>query len=132
MGIYAGLSKIKGVSWSMSNAICQALKLDRNRKIGSLTDEEVKKISAFMKAPNIPSFLVNRRFSFEEGTDQHLTGSDLDLKKEFDIKRMKKIKSYKGVRHAVGLPVRGQRTRANFRKNRKKGVGIKKKVKKEQ
>ncbi|MBS3085429.1 30S ribosomal protein S13 [Candidatus Pacearchaeota archaeon] len=130
--IYAGLAQIKGVSWSMSNAICHALKFDRYRKIGSLTDEEVKKISEFMKAPNIPSFLVNRRFSFEEGTNQHLTGSDLDLRKEFDIKRLKKIKSYKGVRHTAGLPVRGQRTKAHFRKNRKKGVGIKKKVKKEE
>ena len=43
--IYAGLAQIKGVSWSMSNAICHALKFDRYRKIGSLTDEEVKKIS---------------------------------------------------------------------------------------
>mgnify|MGYP003994385531 CR=1 FL=1 len=47
-------------------------------------------------------------------------GIDLKLRKEFDIKRLKKIKSYKGVRHNYNLPVRGQRTKANFRKNRKK------------
>ncbi len=52
---------------------------------------------------------------------------DLKLRKEFDLKRMKKIKSYKGVRHIVGLPVRGQRTKANFRRNRKPSVAAAKK-----
>ena len=42
--------------------------------------------------------------------------NDLDIQKEFDIKRLKKIKSYRGLRHAQGLPVRGQRTRSHFRK----------------
>ena len=45
----------------------------------------------------------------------------------FAIKRLKKIKCYKGFRHTSGLPVRGQRTRSNFRRNRAKGAGIKKK-----
>ena len=41
--------------------------------------------------------------------------------------RLKKIRSYRGLRHATGQPTRGQKTRSNFRENRKKGVGIKKK-----
>jgi len=49
------------------------------------------------------------------------------LRREFDIKRLRKIKSYKGIRHAVGLPVRGQRTKANFRRNRKPSVAAAKK-----
>ena len=53
----------------------------------------------------------------------------MDLKKDFDIKRLKKIKSYKGFRHSSKLPLRGQRTKGNFRKNRAKSVGIKKKKK---
>jgi len=52
----------------------------------------------------------------------------LKLRKEFDIKRLKKVKSYRGMRHAFGLPVRGQRTRSHFRKGRSVGVQ-KKKVK---
>ena len=46
---------------------------------------------------------------------------------EIDIKKMIKMKSYKGTRHTSGLPVRGQRTRSHFRKS---GVamGVKKKV----
>jgi small subunit ribosomal protein S13 len=40
---------------------------------------------------------------------------------------MKRIRSYKGVRHSLGLPVRGQRTRSNFRKNKGKVLGVKRK-----
>lgn len=129
--ISAGLAKIKGISWGFSNAICHALKIDKNRKIGSLSQEEIDKISDFAKSPKVPGFILNRRFDFDSGEDQHLLGSDLMLRNEFDVKRLKKIKSYKGVRHGAGLPVRGQRTRSNFRSNRKRGVGIKKKSNKE-
>ena len=127
MKIYPGLTKIKGISWTMANAICKKLQIDKNRNIGSLTDEEVKKIVEFMKNPDLPKFLKNRNADFETGENKHLTGSDLDLEKEFDIKRLKKIRTYRGLRHSIGLPMRGQRTRSHFRKNRKKGGGIKKK-----
>jgi small subunit ribosomal protein S13 len=130
MGVYSGLTRIKGVSWSISNAVCKNLKIDKRSKIGSLSPEQIKKIEEFIKKPNVPDFVLNRRNDFETGEKEHLTGSDLDLKKELDIKRLKKIKSYRGLRHNVGLPVRGQRTKANFRRNRKKSGGIKKKVKK--
>ncbi len=125
--IYPGLTKIKGVSWALSNAVCKKLKIDKNRKIGSLSDEEVKKISEFIKNPNVPNFILNRNSDFESGENKHLIGSDLDLQKEFDIKRLKKIRTYRGLRHSINLPLRGQRTKSNFRRNRKKGGGIKKK-----
>lgn len=127
MKIYAGLTKVKGISWGMANAICKILKLDKNRKIGSLTPEEIEKLIQFMKNPDVPEYIKNRQQDFDTGENKHLIGSDLELKKEFDIKRLKKIKCYRGLRHSVGLPSRGQRTRSNFRKNRAKGVGIKKK-----
>jgi len=130
MKIYPGLTKIKGVSWSLSNAVCEVLKIDKNRKIGSLTDEEIRKISEFIKNPKVPEHIINRRHDFETGENKHLSGSNLELQTEFDIKRLKKIKSYRGYRHMAGLPSRGQRTRSNFRKNKSKGVGIKKKKKK--
>ena len=130
MKIYPGLAKIKGVSWGLSNAVCKVLKIDKARKIGSLSEAEIKKISEFIKNPEVPLYLLNRRHDLESGKDKHLTGSDLELQKELDIKRLKKIKSYRGFRHASGLPMRGQRTRSNFRKNKSKGAGIKKKPKK--
>ena len=127
MKLYPGLTKIKGVSWSFSNAVCQILNMDKNKRIGSLTEKEIKEITEFIKNPKCSKHLINRRKDFETGKDEHIVGSDLELRKEFDIKRLKKIKCYKGYRHLVGLPLRGQRTKSNFRKNRKKGSGIKKK-----
>lgn len=125
------LMKIRGVSHSMSNAICLSLNLDKNKKIGNLSDEEIKKIEEAIKDPkkvNIPSFLFNRQKDIETNEDHHISGTDLKLRKEFDIKRIRKIKSYKGMRHALGLPVRGQRTKGHFRKGKSIGVAKKKKI----
>ena len=74
--------------------------------------------------------MLNRRKDIETGEDKHLLGSDLKLRKEFDLKRMKNIRSYKGVRHALGLPVRGQSTRSHFHKGKSLGVKKPKKTKK--
>jgi len=126
--IYVGLTKIKGISWTLANAICNTLHLDKNKRIGSLTKEEIDKINDFIKNPKIPAYLLNRRADFETGENKHLIGSDLELQKDFDIGRLKKIRSYRGYRHVAGLPVRGQRTKSHFRKNKKRGVGIKKKT----
>ena len=130
MPIYSGLSRIKGVSWSFSNAICRVLGMDKEKKVENLTEEEIKKISEFIKNPKLPAFILNRRKDFESGQDRHLIGAEVDLQKEFDIKRLRKIKSYKGFRHALGQPVRGQRTRSHFRKNKSVGVVGKGKTKK--
>ncbi len=127
--IYAGLTKIKGISWSMSNAICKIMEIDKSKKIGDLDKEEIVKITEFIKNPTVPEYLFNKQSDFTTGEKKHLTGIDLELKTEFDIKRLKKIKNYRGLRHMSGLPLRGQRTKSNFRKNKMKGVGIKKKQK---
>ena len=129
--LYSGLTKVNGISWSMANAICKALNFDKRRKIGSISPEEIQKITDFMKNPKFPGYLMNRRKDFETGENKHLLGTNLELQHEFDIKRLRKIRSYRGYRHAMGLPTRGQRTRSHFRKNKGKSVGIKRKVKKE-
>lgn len=126
--IYIGLTKIKGVSWSFSNAICNKLGLDKKRKIVSLSAEEIKKIEDFIRKPELPDFLLNRRKDLESGKNTHLSGSDLELSKDFDIKRLKKIRSYRGLRHALGQPSRGQRTKAHFRQ-KGKAIGVLKKSK---
>ena len=120
--VYAGLTKIKGVSWAVSNAVCLSLKIDKNKKVSDLTEKEFERITAFLKSPKIPEWLLNRRKDEETGVSKHLLTSELDLAKEFDIRKMKKIKSYKGWRHALGQPVRGQRTRSHFRKGASVGV----------
>ncbi len=128
--IKSAMTKINGISWSVSNVVCKMLKLDEKRNIQELSKEELGVIESFMKNPKLPTFLKNRRNDLDSGEDLHISGIDLKLRKEFDLKRMKKIRSYKGIRHMVGLPVRGQRTKANFRRNRKPSVAAaKKKVK---
>ena len=130
MSLYSGLTRIKGISWGLSNAVCYTLKIERDKKIGALSEDEVQRISDFIKNPKLPSFMLNRRKDIEAGTERQIIGADLDLTKEFDIKRLKKIKSYKGLRHSAGQPVRGQRTRSHFRKNRTGGIMKMKKLKK--
>ena len=124
--IYNSLRKIKGIGFMMGNFICNSLNIDKNRKIGSLTEKEVTSIEALMKDyKKIPSWLLNRRKDYDSGEDIHLVTSKLKLRREFDIKRLMKIKSYRGMRHSTGLPVRGQRTKGHFRKG--KSVGVQKK-----
>jgi len=126
--VLAGLTYIKGVSWSVCNALCKILKIDSQKKIADLDEKEIEKITEFLQNPKLPEFLLNRRNDFETGEDAHLIGTNLDMKKEFDIRRLKKIRSYRGLRHAFGHPTRGQRTRANFRsKKGKTAVGVKRK-----
>ena len=93
-----------------------------------LDKTEIEKITEFLNDPKLPAFLVNRRKDFETGKDSHLITSTLDMKKEFDIRRLKKIRSYRGLRHAFGHPTRGQRTKSHFRAiGKKKAVGVQKK-----
>ena len=125
LSIYAGLTKIKGISWALSGAICKNLGLNKHQKISTLSEAEIEKINAYLKnlpVTQFPSWLLNRRKDIETGQDMHLLATELDLQREFDIRKMKKIKCYKGIRHALGQPVRGQRTRAHFRKGRSIGV----------
>ncbi len=127
--IYLGLTYIKGISWALSNAICIKLNILRSKKILELKKEEITKIEEFLKQLPVPDYLKNRRFDPETGETKHFYGTDLEMKREFDIKKLIKMRSYKGIRHASGQPVRGQKTRSHFRstKNRKT-TGIKKKV----
>jgi small subunit ribosomal protein S13 len=127
--LYIGLQRINGVSWAFSNAVCKKLNISKEKKIQDLSEDEIKKISDFIKNPVLPAYMINRRKDYDSGEHKHLYGTDLDLQNEFDIKRLKKIKAYKGIRHMSGQPVRGQRTKSHFRTNSKKtgAVGVTKK-----
>ena len=125
----SALTKINGISWTLANAICKILKLNRKQKIQDISKDKITEIEESIKNPEVPAFLKNRQNDLETGEDKHISGADLKLRKEFDIKRLKKIRSYKGIRHNANLPVRGQRTKGNFRRNRKKSVAAAKKSK---
>ncbi|RME55298.1 30S ribosomal protein S13 [Candidatus Woesearchaeota archaeon] len=127
--VYLSLQKIKGVGFSMANAVCNVLKIDKNEKVGYLEDKDLEKIEDVLKNPknyNIKNWLLNRRKDYDTGEDKHVVEVDLKLAKDDDLKRLKMIKSYRGMRHQAGLPVRGQRTKAHFRKGTALGVKRKK------
>ncbi|MBN2518547.1 MAG: 30S ribosomal protein S13 [Candidatus Altiarchaeota archaeon] len=127
-----GLTRIKGVGFNFSNAICTNLKYDPNRKIGTLSESDIQRIESAINDPaklNIPKWVFNRQNDYDTGRDMHLTTSDLIIHKKEDIDRMGAIKSYKGLRHARGLKVRGQRTASTGRGQVSVGVQRKKDVK---
>jgi len=119
--VYRGICDIKGISWIISNAVCVLTGIDRNKKIQDLTPQEIEKIEKFVtNLHGLPGFLLNRRNDRDDGTNKHVYGADLNLQVDFDIKRLRKIKAYRGIRHSLGQPSRGQRTKSHFRKNKKK------------
>jgi len=128
--LIVGLRMIKGVSFMLANAVCVVCGFDKNEPIGYLSKEDVLKIEDIIKHPrkyNLPVFLLNRRNDYDTGEDLHVSGANLNYVIENDIKRQKKIRSYKGMRHAAGLPVRGQRIKSKFRKTKSANSKRKKK-----
>jgi len=125
--VIVALRKIKGVGFSFANGILKTANIPGSRKAGELSTEDIKKIEDIMKNPSaMPNWMLNRRADYESGEDKHIVTVDLAFTKENDIKRMKKIKCYKGTRHSKGLPVRGQRTKGHFRRGKSLGVTRKK------
>lgn len=115
--VYA-LSLIKGIGVNTAYALCRKLGIDAGRKLGSLTEEEVSKVDKAVRELHklgLPSWLYNRRRDPRLGTDMHLVGADLVLTVKSDIDLMKEIKCWRGIRHMLGLKVRGQRTRTTGR-----------------
>lgn len=128
--IYVGLTKIKGISWSIANIILTKMGMDRSIKVSDLSKDQIAKIEATLDKldSQIPNFMKNRRNDPETGKTEHLIGTDLDMRKDFDIKKLKKIKSYVGIRHSLKQPVRGQRTRSHFRAKGRAVIASKRKA----
>jgi len=124
------LQAIKGIGKAMAKAIVRVAELDGKMKAGYLTDEDVKKIEDILRDPakhGIPSWMFNRKRDPYSGEDKHLIESDWILAVQQDIATMKRIRCYRGIRHELGLPCRGQRTKSTFRRGPTVGVSKKKK-----
>jgi len=118
------LSNIRGLGFTLANAIARVSGLGE-KKVGELSEDELKRVEDMLQSPGkygIPSWMFNRRFDPEKGLDSHLISAQLELRHKMDINELKKGKSYRGVRHINGLPVRGQRTRSSFRTSASVGV----------
>jgi len=113
-----GLTWIKGVGYNFALAICRALGYDPRTRVGFLSDEDVAKIEEALRNPEkngLPQWMLNRRKDYETGRDMHLVGADLIFYARQDIDREIKIRSWRGMRHAMGYKVRGQRTHTTGR-----------------
>ena len=104
------LMYIYGVGRHLSNQIIAKLGLNPNMKAHNLTEDDIAKINAML-------------------TSQYVVEGDLRRQTQNNIKRLISIHCYRGMRHRLGLPVRGQRTRTNARtrKGKRKTVANKKK-----
>ena len=106
-----GLTYIYGIGRSTAQSILDKAKIDHNKKVGELTDEEVASIRSIIQS------------------DVKVEGA-LRSEVQMNIKRLTDIGCYRGLRHRKGLPVRGQRTRTNARtrKGKRRTVAGKKKA----
>lgn len=122
-----GLASIKGVGLHMATLVADKAGINRYAKIGDLSDAQVEKLQESINniGNTAPGWMLNHRKDYDTGEDLHLVSSDIDMKLRDEINIMRKIRSYRGIRHERGLPVRGQRTRANNRKGLTLGVSKK-------
>lgn len=122
------LTGIPGIGIRMARSIVNELGLDGKKKLGSLEDEDIAKLRSLIEdeIEKFPAWMLNRRRDIYTGKDLHLISKDVNFAKMLDIERMMRIKCYRGVRHAKGKKVRGQRTRSTGRKGRTVGVVRKK------
>lgn len=102
--VWIALTRIYGIGRSNVQVILRSAKVEPHKQTGELSSEEIAKLTSILA--------------------KYKTEGDL-RKEVFDnIKRLKRIGAYRGIRHAKNLPVRGQRTRSNARTKRGKRITI--------
>jgi len=117
--ILFALSRIKGVGHNLARVILRRADIPNDKLVGFLNEEEIEKIEKILSDPvsyGIPAWMLNRQRDLDTGKDLHYIGSDLILRTRRDIEIMIRMKCWKGVRHSLGLKVRGQKTRTTGRK----------------
>lgn len=103
--IHVALTYVYGIGPKTSTDILKAAKVEPTVRTKDLTDAEISKIQD----------IINENYTVEGELQRIVTTN---------IKRLKDIKSYRGMRHAGGLPSRGQRTRTNARTRRGRKVTV--------
>jgi small subunit ribosomal protein S13 len=126
--IMHALTKIKGINIRFADILTKLAKIDPETRLGFLPERDVKKIEDTLKAQTeetnteLPTFLINRPKDIKSGQNRHVIGSTLMLVVKSDIDTMKRTRSLKGIRHQLGLKVRGQHTKSTGRKGLTVGV----------
>ncbi len=103
--VWVSLTYVHGIGSKTAKDILAKAKIDETVRVKDLNDAEIGRIQDIINA----DYLV-------EGELQRVVSGN--------IKRLKDIKAYRGVRHAANLPVRGQRTKTNARTKRGKKVTV--------
>ena len=122
------LTAVKGIGNRTAVNICNITGFDPSLKAGFLNAGQQEELRQAIDdyAQNVPLWMLNRQRDLESGDELHLAGQDLKLMHEDDISRLRSIKCYRGIRHAGGQKVRGQRRRSNGRFGLNLGVQRKK------
>jgi len=123
--VAAALADLKGVGYNLATAILAECKIDPRSRVGSLSDNQIADLEKSVKdigGLKLPAYLLNRQKDLETGKNIHLIASDLDFAIKNGIEMEKNMQSWRGIRHFLGLKVRGQRTRTTGRKGRTIGV----------
>jgi len=113
-----GLTQIRGIGMRFAQAVVRVAKISPDLRIGAIPEKDLNRIEEIIIAPianGIPVWMVNRKKDLVTGENLHIIGNRLELSVRRDIDRMKRIRSYKGVRHHQGLKVRGQKTKSTGR-----------------
>ena len=106
------LTYIYGIGQSRSKEICTQVVLGELKKFKHMTDEERSAVMAFFnKKVKDPTDEEEKKISDIVRT--YTLENDLRREVASNIKRLKELKTWRGMRHALGLPVRGQQTKTN-------------------
>lgn len=122
--VIPAIAMVKGLGIRTAAIVATRANVNAYQKIGNLTDDEVVRLQDAVEglSENVPAWMLNRRKDIDTGDDNHVIGSDVDIKLRDDLNRLKKIRTYRGVRHESGQKVRGQRSRSNGRTGLTLGV----------
>tara|TARA_B100001013_G_scaffold90927_3_gene50589 strand:+ start:9571 stop:10005 length:435 start_codon:yes stop_codon:yes gene_type:complete len=122
--VVPALSNIRGIGNNLAHYITRSLDIDRNQRMGMLSDEQIKSIEDSLKniENSYPAFDLNRQKEMQKGKDSHVIETDLIVAKKQDIDLERILQSWRGTRHSLGLKVRGQRTRCTGRSGKVVGV----------
>ncbi len=122
--IVQGLTQIKGIGRHMATFIADTAGVDRKLKFGNLPEPEIEKLKEVLENLDeyAPAWMLNYQKDMYTGENMHLISTDVTGRLRDDINMMKMIRSYRGVRHELGLKVRGQRSSSNGRKGLALGV----------
>ncbi|MFC1651741.1 30S ribosomal protein S13 [Patescibacteria group bacterium] len=103
--IEIGLTSIHGIGRSLSNKILSEIKLDPNKRVKEITEDEIQRLREVIEK-------------------NHTVEGDLRREITMNIRRLKEIGSYRGSRHKKKLPARGQRTKTNARTKRGRRITV--------